>query len=247
VNYWSHVPTRGSSALNIGPCAPTVTKSNCGLRHYCAYTSGRHSFTQPISFLFVFGIFCNYFTLDSLYGFEIMRRSPRLRQVNDMSSAGPRSAAAPASVPPSTPRKGEALTNLIRSLEEQWQLGFKLLPEYRSPARNKSAVDNVAKDIQYLYYSARPALDDALEMFATMAAFIEQDQRLNVLSKILRHKTQQQSPISRKGTPLSARKVPPKSPHLPQPCKYECERCSFLYMITRCLSFIHSFIYLFNC
>jgi hypothetical protein len=120
-----------------------------------------------------------------------------------------------------TPRKkGEGLDNLIRSLEERYQLGFKVRGELRSPAHSQTAADAVAKKIQYLYFSDEPALHQALAAFATTATFLAKDQQLDVLSNILRSKTQYKSPVSKPGTPTNAKNVPPKSLRTPQPCKY---------------------------
>lgn len=158
-----------------------------------------------------------------LHGFVVMRQPPHLihPQGNAESGAGHRSGAAPASVPPLTPRKkGEGLDNLIRSLEERYQLGFKVRGELRSPAHSQTAADTVVKKIQYLYFSDGPALDQALAEFATTAISVAKDQRLDVLSNILRSKTQYKSPVSRSGTPISVKNVPPKGLKTPQPCKY---------------------------
>ncbi|KAF1364385.1 hypothetical protein EJ07DRAFT_99234 [Lizonia empirigonia] len=151
-----------------------------------------------------------------------MYQSPRLvcPQGNDGIGAGYRSAAAPASVPvhhtPLTPRRtGEALDNLIRSLEHQYQLGFKNKSEW-SPARSKTAADVVAKKIQHLFFSSRTDLEDALAAFAKIATSTAQNERLGVLSNILRSKV----PRSRTGTPTSTKNVPPRSLDTAQPCKY---------------------------
>ena len=130
------------------------------------------------------------------------------------------SGAAPASVPvpPLTPRKkGEGLNNLIRSLESRYQLGFKVNDEFRSPARNVTAADAVAKKIQFLYYSHEGALHDALAAFASAAPYVAEGQKLHMLSDLLKSKTQYGSPVSRSGTPT--RNVPPKTLKTPQLCK----------------------------
>lgn len=151
-----------------------------------------------------------------------MNQSPRLvyPQGNARSGAAHRSAAAPASVPLTPRKKGEGLDKLMHLLEKKYQLGFKLKTELRSPARSKTAADTVSKRIQYLYYSDPPVLEDALATFATTATFIAKDQRLEVLSNILRSKVQHESPVSRTGTPMSARNLPPKGLNSPQPCRY---------------------------
>ncbi|KZM24659.1 uncharacterized protein EKO05_0007083 [Ascochyta rabiei] len=149
-----------------------------------------------------------------------MHQSSRLAhpQGNVGRGAGHRPAAAPASVPPpSTPRKnGEGLNNLIRSLEQRYQWDLKINSKYRSPAQLHTTEDAVTSRIQRLYYSTGSALHDALEAFANTAKSLEKHQRLHVLLKILKSKGQHESPVSRTGTPMSARNVPPKSLPTPQ-------------------------------
>ncbi|KAF3050045.1 hypothetical protein E8E11_006510 [Didymella keratinophila] len=134
-----------------------------------------------------------------------MQQPPRLVQ----SGAGQRSGTAPASVPPLTPRKkGEELNDLICSLEDRYQLGFNVKAGLRSPAQRKSTADIAAQLIKFLFFSHRPALDDALATFATTATFIAKDQQTSALLTVLRSKTQHGSPISRSATPKN---VPPQS------------------------------------
>jgi hypothetical protein len=145
-----------------------------------------------------------------LHGFVVMQRPPRLvhPQGNAGSGAGQR---APVSVPvpPLTPRKkGEELDKLIRSLEDQYQLGFPVTAGLRSPATGRSTADKVAQRIQHLFYSSRPALDNALARFATTATCIPKAQRAETLLNILRSTCP--TPTSSLGTPLSTKNVTPE-------------------------------------
>lgn len=212
--------------MEIGPCIPSVTKSNC-LRHgVCA--AGPSSITfQPTLFLLHPWTAFNFWSLLSwkrLHGFAVMQQPPRLvhPQGNVGSGAGQRSRAAPASVPvpPSTPRKkGEELDNLIRLLEDQYQLGFSVSAGPRSPATRKTTADILEQKIQFLFFSHRPALDDALARFTTTATVIPKEQRADSLLDILRSTTKGATPTSRSGTPLSTKNVPPKSLKQSQLCK----------------------------
>lgn len=150
-----------------------------------------------------------------------MQQPPRLVYPHGTGGSAGHHPAAPASVPPSTPRKkGEVLNQLIRSLENQYHLGFRVSTELRSPIHSKSAADLVANRIQHLFYSHKPALDEVLATFATTATFIPKEQQLDALSSIIRSKVQHESPTSRTGTPLSGRNVPRGSLKTSQPCRY---------------------------
>ena len=156
-----------------------------------------------------------------LHGCALMQQPPRSARPQG-NGAAHGSGAAPASVPvpPLTPRKkGEGLNSLIRSLESRFQLGFKVNSEFRSPARNVTAADAVAKKIQFLYYSHERALHDALAAFESAAPYAAEGQKLNMLSDFLKAKTQNGSSVSRSGTPTSTRNEPPKSLKTLQLCK----------------------------
>jgi len=207
--------------LKIGPCVPSVTKSNCLRHRVCA--AGPCFVTFPTHFILSEPVDCVQFLVflvwslllpgKRLYGFVVMQQPPRLVQ----SGAGQRSGTAPASVPPLTPRKkGEELNDLICSLEDRYQLGFNVKAGLRSPAQRKSTADTAAQLIKFLFFSHRPALDDALATFATTATFIAKDQQANALLTVLRSKTQHGSPISRSATPKN---VPPKSLKTSQLCR----------------------------
>ena len=222
-----HVLTRGGTAFENWP-----------LRTYCHHDRPAASGTvfapaglppsllQPTSFLLNYDIlFWNWLAQKHLHGFVVMQQLPRsVHPQGNGNGAAHRSGVAPASVPPLTPqKKGEYLDNLIRSLEDQYQLGLKAGAGLRSPARSKTAEDTAIQMIQRLYYTHGPALDDALAAFAAVATFIPKDQRLEALSTILRNKIKHKSPMSRSGTPMNARNVPPKSLKTPQPCKCASE------------------------
>jgi hypothetical protein len=150
-----------------------------------------------------------------------MRQPPRLLQRN-RSGAGRSNDPQPTiegSLPPHTPRHpktGAALDELVRSLEDEWRLGLKVPGLLWSPQRAdvKSTAEKVYQQIKYLFFSAQPALDDALNSFKSQAIGFPPDERLKVLHGILKSRTL--SPISRAGTPLSE---PPKSLNSVQTCK----------------------------
>jgi hypothetical protein len=135
------------------------------------------------------------------------RRSPRLRS-NDASRAAGPAASLPVPETPHHPRTGAALNSLIRSLDDQWQLGLGKVRQLRSPAQHQSTADKTYAKIQRLFYSARPALDDVIQSFTKVAPGFPNDARLGVLHGMLKSQT---LPPSRVGTPVSARNVPPKS------------------------------------
>lgn len=154
-----------------------------------------------------------------------MRRSPRLSQGNYNNAPPGRStqAAAPASGPlsvpqtPSHPRTGTALVQLIRSIEDRWSLGLKIRGDDWSPHKSttEDIADKVYGQIKRLFFSARPALDAALENFEQTRGGFAHEKQLELLHGILKSKTH--SPISRAGTPLNE---PPKSLKPSQMCKW---------------------------
>lgn len=140
-----------------------------------------------------------------------MRQSPRLLQGSRAGRTGleqPIAGSLPAPHTPHHPKTGAALNALIRDLEHDWQLGLAVRDKYWSPhkADKESLSEKVYGQIQHLFYSARPALNDALDIFKNTAPGFAQSARLNLLHGILKSKTQ--SPVSRAGTPLNE---PPKS------------------------------------
>lgn len=215
----SHVLTRGGRRVGDWPLLTCrhqehLPQAPCLRLQHCL----RHHPPTPIC-IRVLALLRNWQATERLHDLVVMQQPPRLNrtQGDGRGCAGP-SASVP--VPPSTPRKkGEALNQLLRSLEDQYQLGFKVSGEPRSPINKTSAADPVQNRIQHLFYRQKPALDEALVAFATTATYIPQAQRLSALLDILRSKTQHDSPVSRAGTPLSARNVPPKTLKAPQPCK----------------------------
>jgi hypothetical protein len=150
-----------------------------------------------------------------------MRQSSRLLQGN-RSGAGRSNDPQPTiagSLPPHTPRHpktGAALDDLVRSLEHEWRLGLKVRDTLWSPHKvdEKSTAEKVYGQIKRLFFSARPALEEALESFKEIANGLPPDERLKTLHGILKSKTQ--SPISRAGTPLNE---PPNSLKSVQMCK----------------------------
>ncbi|KAH7071682.1 RNA dependent RNA polymerase-domain-containing protein [Paraphoma chrysanthemicola] len=144
------------------------------------------------------------------------RRSPRLR--DDARPAAGGSATLPAPVPhslpqpttPQHPRPGAVLSSLIRSLDDEWHLGLGKIPQLRSPAQHQSTADKTCANIQRLFFSARPALDDVIQTFAKVASGFPKEAQLDLLHGMLKSQTTQ--PPSRVGTPVSgSRNVPPKS------------------------------------
>lgn len=155
-----------------------------------------------------------------------MQQPPRLVPPQGNGGGAGHRPTAPASVPPSTPRKtGDELNRIIRSLEDQHRFGL-IVPPVRSPIRSKSVAELVADRIQQLYWSHRSTLDRALETFATTATYIPKDQKLEALRSILRSESQHDTPTSRAGTPIDAKNVPPKILKSLQPCKYALESLS---------------------
>jgi hypothetical protein len=150
-----------------------------------------------------------------------MRQSPRLLQGN-RNGAGRSNDPQPIiphSLLPHTPRhpkSGAALDDLIRSLEDEWRLGLKVRGALWSPQKidEKSTADKVHGQIKRLFFSARPALEIALELFKDTAPGFAPNKRLELLHGILKSKTK--SPISRVGTPLNE---PSKSLKSVQTCK----------------------------
>lgn len=179
-----------------------------------------------------FGIFNYWLVRSCLHGFALMRQTPRsvYPQGNNGSgvAAAHRPGATVASVPPLTPRKrGEDLLHLMRSLEEEHQLGFNTKDEIISPSRNSTAADAVVRKIQALFYNNGEALEDALAAFKTKTPIAATDQRLSLLSALLQSPYQQMSPASRSGTQANARRLPPSNFKIPQTCK--CVSDSYFY------------------
>jgi len=140
-----------------------------------------------------------------------MRQSPHLLgNTAGRSHSGRPEPTIAGSLPPTTPRHpktGAALDNLVIALEEEWRLGLRVRGPLWSPRKtDKTPAETVYGLIKRLFFSARPALDAALDNFRETAPGFEHSKRLDLLHGILRSKTQ--SPISRTGTPLNE---PPKS------------------------------------
>jgi hypothetical protein len=216
------VLTRRSASLKNWPLHIWRHQGQLRPQASCSFLQPYPSTLPTSNFLTqLFDLFCYWLASRCLHGPALMQQPPRFARPQG-NGAAHGSSAAPASVPvpPLTPRKkGEGLNNLIRSLESRYQLGFKVNGELRSPARNVTAADGVAKKIQFLYYSHERALHDALAAFESAAPYAAEGQKLNMLFDFLKAKTQHGSPVSRSGTPTSTKNEPPKSLKTPQFCK----------------------------
>jgi hypothetical protein len=128
----------------------------------------------------------------------------------------------PAASLPGTPqrlRRGAEIDDRIRSLEAKWKIGLKLRGAGWSP--RKSSADDLADKIygivKRLYFSAQPALDDAVRHFKELAPRTAQEERLGLFYRMLLSKTNKDGPVSRTGTP---RNEPPKNLASAQPGKH---------------------------
>ncbi|KAF2123488.1 hypothetical protein P153DRAFT_391578 [Dothidotthia symphoricarpi CBS 119687] len=131
--------------------------------------------------------------------------------------------ALPASVPrtPHHPKSGAALADLIRSLESKWQLGLKV-QDGRSPAQSRTIADKTCRAIQYLFYSNRGGLNDALAIFEQSGPFLRPEARLELLHGKLKSLLPQSPGGPKIATPVSARNKPlnnMKSPLSSQPSR----------------------------
>jgi hypothetical protein len=130
-----------------------------------------------------------------------------------------------ASLPlPGTPhriRRGADINTLIRSLEGKWRIGLKLRGTEWSP--KKSAGDDVADKVygivKRLFFSAPPALNDAIHSFEELAPRTAPRDRLGLLHRTLLSKTKKDGSgsVSRTGTPKND---PPKTLASALPSKY---------------------------
>lgn len=152
-----------------------------------------------------------------------MRPSPRLLRDNRSAagrSDGPAATADAGTTglprTPRQPKSGAALDELIQAFEDKWRLGLKVRGTLWSPQKStaENTADKVYGQIKRLFFSSRPALDSAFEIFETVAPGSAHENLLGLLHVILKSKTQ--SPISRAGTPLNE---PPKSLKGSQLCK----------------------------
>jgi hypothetical protein len=149
-----------------------------------------------------------------------MRQSPRLLQRN-YDTAGGQGPANPLLVQPLEtphhPKSGAALEALILKLENEYRLGLKLRGATWSPSKTvgiETTADKVYGQIKRLFFSARPALDSALDRFRETATGFEHHKQLELLHGVLKSITH--SPFSRTGTPINE---PPKSLRSVPPCK----------------------------
>jgi hypothetical protein len=149
-----------------------------------------------------------------------MPQSPRLLQGDHGTAGGPGPTNPLLARPPATPHRpksGAALEALILDLENKYRLGLKVRGDTWSPRKTagvETIADKVYGQIKRLFFSARPALDSALERFCQTAIGFEHHKQLELLHGVLKSITH--SPISRTGTPLNE---PPKSMRSVPPCK----------------------------
>jgi hypothetical protein len=135
---------------------------------------------------------------------------------------------------PGTPhhiRRGADIDNLIRSLEDKWRIGLKLRSAEWSPKKSAGSTDDLADKIygivKRLFFSAQPALNDAINTFEEQASRTAPRERLRLLYRILLSKTKKDGgPVSRTGTPKNE---PPKSLASALPGKH----CIPLHLIMR--------------
>ncbi|KAH6644503.1 RNA dependent RNA polymerase-domain-containing protein [Boeremia exigua] len=162
-----------------------------------------------------------------------MPQPPRLVPPNNAGGRAGLRGAAPASVPvpPSTPRKNaEGFDELLRSLKNDYQLEeLKIGAGLKSPARSKTVADGVIQRLRYFYYQDESTLDEVLSTFAISAKLLDIEKRLGVLAEILRRKDPRGVPVSRSGTPVSARNVPQTRLKTPQPSVEDTPRSRGLF------------------
>ena len=128
-----------------------------------------------------------------------------------MTGAG--KAGAPASLPqtPHHARRGRAIDELICEIEAEWQLGLEVRREPWSPRHisTNNQADKVYGLVKQLYYSSNSALSQAIDTFKELAPTFPRQDRLTLLLRTLRSKTntQERDSLSKVGTP---RHGPPK-------------------------------------
>lgn len=121
--------------------------------------------------------------------------------------------AAPALVPPTTPqhpKSGAALDQLLRKLEDEWQLDLEVGGQ-QTPAKMRTTAGKAKQKIQYLFYSSMPVLHGVLRRFKEDVPRRRNISRLELLDSLLREEVSAQSPRSGTATPVSTRNQPPKS------------------------------------
>jgi hypothetical protein len=119
-----------------------------------------------------------------------------------------------ASLPvPRTPERGprkelDGIDDLVRSLEERWQIGLKLRGDKWSPRRNNAddKADKVFGLIKFLFHQNPPALRDVIESFQHLDVDTFYGERLTLIHKTLKTKSEtiqaeKSEPVSRAGTP----------------------------------------------
>jgi hypothetical protein len=111
----------------------------------------------------------------------------------------------PAAPLPGTPRHhgaGAAIDDLICSLEKEWKVGLKTRGAEWSPQKSNvgDTPDKICALVKYLFFRARPALDDAIREFEGLARRRTREDRLVLLHQILSRKKESQ-PVPRGRTP----------------------------------------------
>jgi hypothetical protein len=132
---------------------------------------------------------------------------PRL--MTGYGDAGAPTGSPAASLPlPGTPhriRRGADLDNLIRSLENKWKIGLKLRGAEWSP--KKSAGDDVADKVygivKRLFFSAQPALNDAIHSFEELAPRTAPREHLGLLHRTLLSKIKKDIGMPKNDPPKS--------------------------------------------
>ncbi|KAF1829490.1 hypothetical protein BDW02DRAFT_146045 [Decorospora gaudefroyi] len=121
--------------------------------------------------------------------------------------------AGPASLPPGTPQhrlrlwRGAELDELILQLEATWKIGLKLRGAEWSPKKSSwdDLPDRIYGIFKRLFFSSRPALDEAIRRFEQQAHGYPRAKRMLLLYQTL---PKRDGPVSRIGTPKND---PPKS------------------------------------
>jgi hypothetical protein len=108
-----------------------------------------------------------------------------------------------ASLPRTPQRRGAEIDDRIRSLEAKWKIGLKLRGAEWSPRKSRAddLADKIYGIVKLLYFSAQPALDDAIAQFEGLAPRTAQREHLGLLYRTLLSKTKKDGPVSRTGTP----------------------------------------------
>ncbi|KAH7128366.1 RNA dependent RNA polymerase-domain-containing protein [Dendryphion nanum] len=140
-----------------------------------------------------------------------MRSSARLAaQANNHGSPSP--AHRPAK---SLEKSGALLTDLIREIEREWNLGLDITDEKRSPDKAIDDLPNrVRNKIKVLYWRAKPVLDENLAEFRRLAPKRTQSGRLKLLDGLLPQPADTPTPNRTKVLPTPEASGIPDGPSL---------------------------------